>query len=67
MNIVGKLLRLKALMGTIVPLLGAAVLAGCASTALPPAPELAASPDYLYKIGPLDSVNVTVWRNPELR
>jgi polysaccharide biosynthesis/export protein len=66
MNIVGKLLRLKALMGTMVPLLGAAVLAGCASTAYPPAPEIAASPDYLYKIGPLDSVNVTVWRNPEL-
>jgi polysaccharide export outer membrane protein len=27
---------------------------------------LAASPDYLYKIGPGDSVNVVVWRNPEL-
>ena len=30
------------------------------------APQSAATPDYLYKIGPLDSVNVVVWRNPEL-
>ena len=43
------------------------LLAGCSSTPpYPEAPTLAASPDYLYKIGPLDSVNVTVWRNPEL-
>ena len=42
------------------------VLFGCASTTYPPAPQLAASPDYLYKIGPGDSVNVVVWRNPEL-
>ena len=42
------------------------VLFGCASTTYPPAPQLAASPDYLYKIGPGDSVQVVVWRNPEL-
>ena len=42
------------------------VLFGCASTPYPPAPQLAASPDYLYKIGPGDSVQVVVWRNPEL-
>ena len=41
-------------------------LIGCATTEYPPAPKLAASPDYLYKIGPGDSVNVVVWRNPEL-
>ena len=40
--------------------------AGCASTSYPPAPQSAASPDYLYKIGPGDTVNIVVWRNPEL-
>jgi len=46
---------------------GLIVLAGCASTPpYPPAPQNAATPDYLYKIGPLDNVNVTVWRNPEI-
>src|SRR5438270_1347735 len=43
----------------------AAFLAGCV-TPYPPAPIGAASSDYNYKIGPLDSVNVIVWRNPEL-
>ena len=43
------------------------MVAGCSTTPpYPPAPKLAASPDYLYKIGPGDSVNVNVWRNPEL-
>jgi len=44
----------------------AAVIMGCQSNPYPPAPQSAATPDYLYKIGPLDSVNVVVWRNPEL-
>ena len=39
---------------------------GCQTSPYPPAPQNAASPDYLYKLGPLDSVNVVVWRNPEL-
>ena len=38
---------------------------GCASP-YPPAPSLAASPDYNYVIGPGDNVNIMVWRNPEL-
>ena len=42
------------------------LLAGCARTAHPPAPRDAASPDYKYVIGPLDVVNIIVWRNPEL-
>jgi polysaccharide biosynthesis/export protein len=46
--------------------LAAVALAGCQSNPYPPAPKTAATPDYLYKIGPLDGVNVIVWRNPEL-
>ena len=41
------------------------LLASCA-TKYPPAPAAATSPDYRYVIGPLDTVNVIVWRNPEL-
>ncbi|GAB3248773.1 polysaccharide export protein [Chitinimonas naiadis] len=40
-------------------------LAGCA-TKYPAAPVAAASPEYNYLIGPGDSVNIVVWRNPEL-
>lgn len=47
-------------------ILGAAGILGCTSSPYPPAPQIAATPDYLYKIGPLDTVNVVVWRNPEL-
>jgi polysaccharide export outer membrane protein len=48
--------------------LGAAtLLVSCASTpAFPPAPVAAGSPDYTYIIGAGDSVNIVVWRNPEL-
>ena len=46
--------------------LTAAAIMGCKTTPYPPAPQNALSPDYLYKLGPLDSVNVVVWRNPEL-
>ena len=42
-----------------------AVLAGCA-TKYPPAPKSTASPDYNYVIGPGDTVNIIVWRNPDL-
>lgn len=42
------------------------VLAGCASNNYPPAPVSAATTDYRYLIGPLDVVNIIVWRNPEL-
>jgi len=47
---------------TIVVLLG---IAGCATT-YPPAPSQATSGEFNYHIGPLDTVNVIVWRNPEL-
>jgi polysaccharide export outer membrane protein len=43
----------------------ALVLAGCA-TKYPPAPATATSPEYNWIIGPGDTVNMIVWRNPEL-
>ena len=44
----------------------ALVVAGCSTSRYPPAPASATSGDYSYKIGPLDTVNIVVWRNPEL-
>lgn len=44
----------------------ALVLSACAANRYPPAPASAATPDYRYVIGPLDTVNIIVWRNPEL-
>jgi polysaccharide export outer membrane protein len=46
---------------------GALLLAACATTPpYPPAPGTLAGVDYNYHIGPADTVNVIVWRNPEL-
>jgi polysaccharide export outer membrane protein len=53
------------LLSAAVALLAAALAAGC-GTSHPPAPSSAATPDYRYVIGPGDSVNIIVWRNPEL-
>jgi polysaccharide export outer membrane protein len=41
-------------------------MAGCAANSNPPAPASAASSGYNYLIGPGDTVNIVVWRNPEL-
>ena len=42
------------------------VLSGCTTPKHPPAPVDAQTADYNYRIGPLDTVNVIVWRNPDL-
>jgi polysaccharide export outer membrane protein len=48
-------------------LLVAVLAGGCSSFgSYPPAPVRAATPEYRYVIGPGDSVNIIVWRNPEL-
>ena len=50
-----------ALLGTLLTLLGA-----CAGSKYPPAPMSASNADYSYIIGPGDTLNIIVWRNPEL-
>jgi polysaccharide export outer membrane protein len=50
----------------LVALAPALLLVACSSNSYPPAPMSAATPDYRYRIGPLDVVNIVVWRNPEL-
>jgi polysaccharide biosynthesis/export protein len=48
-------------------LLLAFLLSACGTMSnLPPAPQAAEAPNHRYKIGPLDSLNIVVWRNPEL-
>lgn len=44
----------------------AIAVGACSSTKYPAAPVKAATPDHLYKIGVLDTINIVVWRNPEL-
>ena len=42
------------------------LLTACASNPSPPAPAVLPAFDYTYVIGPGDSLNIVVWRNPEL-
>lgn len=61
-NLAARFWRIAVLAG-----LGAAGLAGCAGLGgHPAAPSAVSMSDYRYVIGPLDNVNVIVWRNPEL-
>lgn len=46
--------------------LAVGLLAGCASGKYPAAPATVANDDYSYIIGAGDTVNIMVWRNPEL-
>lgn len=58
---------IKSLRGSVVVGFALALIAGCSSTGKhPPAPAQAALEDYSYVIGPGDSLNIVVWRNPEL-
>lgn len=43
-----------------------AVLAACTGTQRDAAPSSAAFPDYTYLIGPLDTLQIMVWRNADL-
>jgi polysaccharide export outer membrane protein len=43
-----------------------AAAVGCASKSYPPAPKVAATPNYNYVIGPGDTLSIVVWRNPDL-
>jgi polysaccharide export outer membrane protein len=52
--------------GALVGVLLALIVGGCMTPAHPPAPREASVEDYTYHIGPLDSINIIVWRNPEL-
>ena len=56
----------KARLSGAVFLVGSLALLGGCTTDYPPAPRDAATPDYKYVVGPLDTVNIIVWRNPEL-
>ena len=47
-------------------LLAAALLFGCTTVKHPPAPAAAGVGDYNYRIGALDTLNIIVWRNPDL-
>lgn len=58
--------QLKNMVQILAVLMLSALVSACAGNRYPPAPSTAASPDYRYVIGPLDTVNVVVWRNPEL-
>ncbi|WP_425340665.1 XrtA/PEP-CTERM system exopolysaccharide export protein [Caldimonas aquatica] len=45
----------------------AGMLSACGTVGqYPPAPSAAETPDHRYKIGALDTLNIVVWRNPEL-
>lgn len=66
MRIDTTLARAVRLMSMIVVVASAVLVSACSFNRYPPAPAVAATSDYRYVIGPLDTVNIIVWRNPEL-
>ena len=52
--------------GLAVLVVAGVLLSACGTPRYPEAPVAAATADYRYLIGPLDSLNIIVWRNPEL-
>ena len=58
--------RLNIAKSALLAVAGTMILAGCGTPTYPPAPVNAATPDYRYVIGPGDSINIIVWRNPEI-
>jgi polysaccharide export outer membrane protein len=62
-NNIAKFCRFVSFRFTAIALVGA-VVAACG--AYPPAPEKVASPEYNYLIGPLDTLQIIVWRSPDL-
>ena len=52
--------------GIVFAVIAALLLAGCQTPKYPPAPNDAQVGDYNYRIGPLDTVNIIVWRNPDV-
>jgi polysaccharide export outer membrane protein len=57
----------RAVAGALTAAVMLASLPGCGTMgSYPPAPRSAQTLDHRYKIGPLDTLNIVVWRNPEL-
>lgn len=46
--------------------IGAALLSACATNDFPPAPKTVPAADYHYIIGPGDTLQISVWQNPDL-
>jgi polysaccharide export outer membrane protein len=53
-------------MGIVVAAIAALLVAGCTTPNYPPAPNDAQVGDFNYRIGPLDTVNIIVWRNQDV-
>lgn len=54
------------LLGVVTAVVLATGLVGCTTPKYPPAPVDAQVGDFNYRIGPLDTVNIIVWRNPDI-